>query len=178
MREEVKEFLNNHDQLVIVLDCPSSTNVLYEWTTFQNPAKLFFNAFIIRFCKYLPLRLKNSLLRRLLGIKVGRNVGICPEVDFDMFFPQLISIGDNTIIGWKVHILCHEFTQRQIRLGRVRIGENSVIGAFSTIRAGITIGKNSIVAMHSFANKNVPDGEVWGGIPARKIRDTDLKKIT
>ena len=177
MHKELKKFLKNEEQLVLILNHTSSPNVIREWTKFQNPGKLVFNAFIIRMCTYLPLGLKNFLLRSLLGVRIGKNVGICPEVDFDMLYPQLVSIGDNSIIGWKVHLLCHEFTQQQIRIGRVRIGKNALVGAFSTIRSGITIGENSVVAMHSFVNKDVPPNEVWGGIPAKKIRNATQKKI-
>ena len=31
----------------------------------------------------------------------------------------------------------------------------------------ITIGKNSIVATYSFVNKDIPDNEVWAGIPGK-----------
>ena len=171
MHKELKKFLKNEEQLVLILNDTSSTNLIRQWTKFQNPGKLILNAFIIRMCTYLPLGLKNVLLRSLLGVRIGKNVGICPEVDVDMLYPQLVSIGDNTIIGWKVHLLCHEFTQQQIRIGRVRIGKNALVGAFSTIRSGITIGENSVVAMHSFVNKDVPPGEIWGGVPAKKIRE-------
>jgi acetyltransferase-like isoleucine patch superfamily enzyme len=31
----------------------------------------------------------------------------------------------------------------------------------------VIIGKNSIVAAYSFVNKNIPDNELWAGIPAK-----------
>jgi chloramphenicol O-acetyltransferase type B len=45
------------------------------------------------------------------------------------------------------------------------------IGANSTIIAGITIGKGSVVAASSLVNKDIPPCEIWGGVPARKIKD-------
>lgn len=119
----------------------------------------------------MPSRVNGFLLRKLLNMGIGKNVGIASEVDFDGLFPELISIEDDVIIGWRVSILCHEFTQKKIRLGRVRVKRNALVGAFSVIRCGVTIGENAIVAMCSFVNKDIPDNELWGGVPARKIKE-------
>jgi serine acetyltransferase len=35
----------------------------------------------------------------------------------------------------------------------------------------VTIGKNSLIAAYSFVNENVPTGELWGGVPAKKIKN-------
>lgn len=35
------------------------------------------------------------------------------------------------------------------------------------------LGKNSIVAVGSIVTKRIPDGEVWGGIPAKFIMKTE-----
>ena len=37
--------------------------------------------------------------------------------------------------------------------------------------SGITIGKGSIVAAGSVVTKDIPACEIWGGIPAKKIRN-------
>ena len=171
MREQIKQFLKNQNQAVLLFAYTAPGNVIYESANPQNPFKTVFNSFIIKICKYVPAVMKNFLLRKFLRMKIGKNVGIAPEVDFDGLFPELITIEDNVVIGWRVNILCHEFTQKQIRLGRVRVKQNALIGAFSVIRSGITVGENSIVAMCSFVNKDVPDNELWGGVPAKKIQD-------
>jgi acetyltransferase-like isoleucine patch superfamily enzyme len=35
---------------------------------------------------------------------------------------------------------------------------------------GVVIGNGAVVAAHSLVNRNIPDFEVWGGVPARKLR--------
>ena len=30
----------------------------------------------------------------------------------------------------------------------------------------VTVGKNSVVAAYSFVNKDIPDNEIWVGVPA------------
>lgn len=52
--------------------------------------------------------------------------------------------------------------------GNVTIGERTFIGANTVIRQGITIGKNVIVGAGSVVVKDVQDGEIVYGNPAKK----------
>lgn len=45
------------------------------------------------------------------------------------------------------------------------------IGHGAIILAGVRIGKGSIVAAGSVVTKNIPPCEIWGGNPAKKIKD-------
>ena len=45
------------------------------------------------------------------------------------------------------------------------------IGTAAIIMSGVTIGRGSIVAAGSVVTKDIPSCEIWGGVPARKIRD-------
>jgi serine acetyltransferase len=51
----------------------------------------------------------------------------------------------------------------------VRIGKNCFIGAGAVILPGVTIGENSIVGANSTVNRDIPAGEVWAGVPAVRI---------
>ena len=88
----------------------------------------------------------------------------------DVFFPERIHIGDNTIIGYNTTILAHEYLTKEYRLGDVRIGSNVMIGANCTILPGITIGDGAIVAAGSVVHKNVEPGQMVGGNPLRVIQ--------
>ena len=170
MRKEIKQFLKKHNQPILELEHEGKSNTLHEWYKIQNPFRTMYNGLIIKFCKILPIRLKILFYRHLLGIKIGKNVGIAPDTEIDYFYPQLISIGDNSMLGWKLNLLCHEFARHKVKLGRINIGKNVLIGAFSTIRLGVTIGENSVVGMNSFVNKDIPPNELWGGVPAKRIK--------
>ncbi|MEE1127384.1 MAG: acyltransferase [Acutalibacteraceae bacterium] len=50
------------------------------------------------------------------------------------------------------------------------MGNNCFIGARSTIMPGVTIGNSCIVASGSVVTKDIPNGEVWGGVPAKFIK--------
>lgn len=51
----------------------------------------------------------------------------------------------------------------------VKIGEYAFIGAGSIILKGVTVGKYSVIGAGSVVTKDVPEGEIWGGNPAKKI---------
>ena len=35
---------------------------------------------------------------------------------------------------------------------------------------GVTIGQNSVIGAYSFVTKNIPDNELWYGIPAKFVK--------
>ena len=53
---------------------------------------------------------------------------------------------------------------------KVKIGKNVMIGANSTIIAGVTIGNNSTVSACSLVNKDVKPYTFVGGIPIKVIK--------
>ena len=54
---------------------------------------------------------------------------------------------------------------------KVVIGKNVWIGANSTILKGVEIGENSIVGAHSLVTKSLKTNGIYGGVPARLIRE-------
>ena len=55
----------------------------------------------------------------------------------------------------------------------VTAGNNCFIGIRSTIMPGVSIGDNCIIGACSLVTKNIPSGEVWAGVPAKKICTLD-----
>ena len=37
--------------------------------------------------------------------------------------------------------------------------------------SGVTIGRGAVVAAGAVVTKDIPPYEVWGGVPAKKIKD-------
>jgi len=54
--------------------------------------------------------------------------------------------------------------------GKVILKKNSKIGSHTVIMPGVIIGENSIIGVHSFVNKNIPDNVIATGVPAKIIR--------
>lgn len=112
------------------------------------------------------LEKKNRLYRKM-GVTVGENVAFGLEATVDIVFPELISVGDNTIIGYSTTILAHEFLTDELRTGPVEIGSDVMIGANCTILPGVRIADGATVSAMSLVNRDV-EGRV-GGVPARPI---------
>lgn len=111
------------------------------------------------------------------GFKHGKNFNIEKGANVDSSFCKYISCGANVTLAKDVYILAHDASMKKIigktRYGSVRIGDNVFIGAKSVILPGITIGDNVVIATNSSVNKDVPSGEVWGGVPAHFIMKTE-----
>ena len=113
--------------------------------------------------------MKNWLYRTFLGLKVGEQTSFALMVMLDVMFPEKISVGRNTVIGYNTTLLAHEYLIKEYRLGPVNIGSEVMIGANSTILPGVTIGDGAIVSAGTLVHKDVPAGAFVGGNPMRII---------
>lgn len=100
-----------------------------------------------------------NIFYRMMGARLGCNVQINSKNVADL---SLLEIGDNSVIGGNATVICHVFERKGIRLKKVRIGANVVVGLNSVIMPGVEIGDHAIVA----AGAVVPKGTV---IPARTV---------
>lgn len=55
--------------------------------------------------------------------------------------------------------------------GGIEIGDDVWLGANAVILDGARIGRGAIIGAGSVVGKTVPPYEIWGGVPAVKIRD-------
>lgn len=140
---------------------------IYKTVSFWKVMKCFI---VITIGKLMPfLSVKNWLYRTFLGMKVGKQTSFALMVMPDTMFPERISVGDNTVIGFNTTILAHEYLIEEYRLGDVKIGSNVMIGANSTILPGVEIGDGAIVSAATLVHKDVPAGSMVGGNPMQVI---------
>lgn len=113
---------------------------------------------------------------RLTGMNVGKS-HIGQEIIFDSLHPEFIEIGNNCAITFRCVVVTHYVTQKKgahyYSYGRVKIGNNVFIGAHSIICQPVTIGDDVVIAAGSVVTKNIPSGEIWGGVPARFIKKVE-----
>ena len=113
-------------------------------------------------------------LLRWSGARVGRNVFISTDVWIDPTFPQLLTIGDDVMVGVGAKISLHEFGPREFRAGRVILRQGTVIGGFALIGPGVEIGEGAVVAGGAAVGRDVPPGKLAIGNPARIVPLTAL----
>ncbi len=79
-----------------------------------------------------------------------------------------VEIGEEVQIGSH----CSVYSENTIdnTKGKVAIGKGAKIGSHTVILPNVTIGKGAVIGAHSLVKKDVPAGEVFGGVPARKIK--------
>ncbi|WP_027416308.1 acyltransferase [Aneurinibacillus terranovensis] len=146
---------------------PNSLWQLYKTVPFRKVVKCFTVVQLARYIPWMPL--KNWMYRTFLGMRIGEYTAVALMVMMDTMFPERISIGSNSIIGYNTTILAHEYLISEYRLGDVKIGSNVMIGANSTILPGVTVGDNAVVSAGTLVNRDVPPGAFVGGNPMQII---------
>lgn len=111
------------------------------------------------------------------GLVVGKNFHMLEEVIIDYSHTWHIEIGDDVTLAPRVHILAHDAsTKRHLgytRIGKVKIGNRVFIGASSIILPGVSIGNDVIIGASSVVSRDIPDGHVAAGNPAKIICSLD-----
>ncbi|PHE99032.1 acetyltransferase [Bacillus wiedmannii] len=142
------------------------------WNVYKTVSfwKVMKNFIIIQIARYTPfLSVKNWLYRTFLRMKVGKKTSFALMVVPDIMFPEKITVGENSIIGYNTTLLAHEYLIREYRLGEIVIGNEVMIGANTTILPGVEIGDGAIVSAGTLVHKDVPSGAFVGGNPMRVI---------
>jgi acetyltransferase-like isoleucine patch superfamily enzyme len=110
-------------------------------------------------------------------IIIGKNVGIS---NCTMISQKSIQIDDQVYIGGGTRIYDNDFhpidrktriqSPTEIPSAKIHIKEGVFIGGHCTILKGVIIGENSVIGANSLVTKNIPSNEIWGGVPAKKIK--------
>jgi putative colanic acid biosynthesis acetyltransferase WcaF len=130
-------------------------------------------------------------LLRLFGAKVGRDVHILPSVR--VFIPWNLEIGDWSSVGFdaliynlgpvkigskvtvsqRAHVCAgsHDFRDPTMPLTKqpIDIGDEAWICADAFVGPGVSVGSRAVVAARAVVVKDVRDGEIVGGNPAKVI---------
>lgn len=115
---------------------------------------------------------------RNMDVAIGHNVqfGLGTDIATNVHFGNNILIaGGVRFVGRKDHTF--DIPGQTIWKGMrgnnatVEVEDDVWIGAGAIILSGVRISRGSIVASGSVVTTDIPPCEIWGGNPARKIRD-------
>lgn len=153
---------------------------------------------VLRIVSFIPLHFVRKFFYLISGIKIPIFSSTI-HMGANFFKPQNISIGKDTIIGdhcfldgrAPLKIGNHVGIASQVLIyndqhnvhdnsydnsfGPVEIGDYVFIGPRAIILPNVKIGKGAVIAAAAVVTKDVPEFEVWAGVPAKKIND---RKIT
>lgn len=105
----------------------------------------------------------NYVVQHPENLKLGKNFDIGSFTYINSRFG--VEIQNFVQIGSHCSIYSHSTIDS--KQGPVKLMENCKIGTHSTIMPNVTVGKNSIVAAYSFVTNDIPDNQIWVGIPAK-----------
>jgi acetyltransferase-like isoleucine patch superfamily enzyme len=136
----------------------------YQWASY-NALILIVRFSFINWIRATPF---NVLFYRLMGMTVGARTQINTAVVADC---NLITIGEDTVIGGDVTLIAHAVEGPNLVTARVKIGSRVTVGLMAVVMPGCEIGDGAILAANAVLKKGtiIGPGEIWGGVPAKRI---------
>lgn len=171
----VKKFRKDKSAIFIKIHYNGSRlNAGNDWWRARNFITIYWSGILVEVQKFLPACWLKNFMLRLAGAKIGKNVKIGRNVILDHLMTWSIEIGDDVTIEHDAYIDGHSYTVSQSIFGRVKIGDGVIIRHHALISTGTIIGDFAVIEPYSFASKEIPPGEVWGGNPAKFIKKRDI----
>lgn len=119
-------------------------------------------------------------LERIRGINIGNHVFLGGGCVLDRAKPNLITIEDYVSLAGNVMILTHSNPTEPLRMilgdegtkiAPVHIKRGAWVSVNCVVLPGVTIGENAIIAAGAVVTKDVPALTIYGGVPAKFIKN-------
>ncbi len=114
---------------------------------------------------------------RLLGARIGKN---CHIGTGRLAWPNLVTIGDDTSLGYGVEVEPFVVEAGWLTLDPIAIGARVFVGTNAVIMPGAVIKDDALLLEQSLAahNQVIPTGECWSGSPSRSVAiDSELLRM-
>ena len=139
--------------------------------------KLFTAPFKMIYASLYPVR-----YAKRLGVQMRGKVTIYGS-SYSMFSaePYLVTLGNNVFISIGASFVCHDGSTLPFRrdipdlelAGPISVGDDVFVGMGALILPNVKIGNRCVIGANSVVTKDVPDGHIVAGNPARVICTTD-----
>ena len=128
----------------------------------------------------------NTKVGSFVEIQKNARIGRDCKISSHSFICEGVEIEDGVFIGHGVSFINDKFprainpdgsmqTEADWKVATTRVMKGAAIGTGATILCGVTIGKGAIVGAGSVVTRDVPDGAVVAGNPARRLPGKSLK---
>jgi acetyltransferase-like isoleucine patch superfamily enzyme len=132
-----------------------------------------------RFCKPKGDEWAEFLKRHGRLYSIGEHCFILPSTDIGD--PEYVRLGNNVVLSScalighdaVVAMLNHSYCLKLDAVGKIDIRDNVFIGYGAIILRGVTIGPNAVVGAGAVVTRDVAEGDIVGGVPARPIGRVD-----
>lgn len=143
----------------------------------------------------LPSRHLRKWFYQMLGAKIGKDC--FPSRRVEILLPMGLELGERVAVGWfaeldaragikigndtnvsshvKLITGSHDVDDKEYTADfkPIEIGHHCWIGTGAIVLQGVKIGDGAVVAAGAVVTKDIPANEVWGGVPAKKIKDRE-----
>lgn len=111
-------------------------------------------------------------MMRLVYLALGAKLGDNTYSSGIILDPIFVEAGSNTIIGQFALLIPHVIEGTKLAHYPIKLGNNVTIGAHSVVMSNVTIEDHAIVSVGAVVTKNthIGKGEIWGGVPAKRLR--------
>ena len=114
-------------------------------------------------------------LMRAFYLAIGTRLGKNTYSQGIILDPPFVEIGNNSVVGQYALLVPHVIEGERLAHYPIRVGNNVTIGAHAVVLSDVVIGDGAIVATGAIVTKGtqIGEGEVWGGVPARRLRGVE-----
>ena len=105
-------------------------------------------------------------------IQYGCFVSCGVKISDHVYIQPLAAIGHDDVVGKNCIISSYASLA-----GNVHIGDNTYVAPGTIIKESIRIGTFSIIGLGSIVHRDIPDGVIALGNPARPMKNNDTKKV-